>query len=74
MYPTFGFWSNFDPNLPLEDAQNQKQPPGYPNKSKLRPYFHSIFNENYNYFFLHLGFFRVQMSNGPRVKNQEVTT
>ena len=58
------FWSNFDPNLQPEDAQNQKQPAGYPNKSKSRPYLHSTFNENYNYFLLYLGFFQVQMGNG----------
>ena len=33
-------------------------------KSKSRPYLFSIFNENYNYFLLYWGFFRVQMGPG----------
>ena len=31
-------WSNFNPSLPPEDGQNQKQSSGYPNNSKSRPY------------------------------------
>ena len=33
----------------------------------------STFSEKHNYFWLYLGFFRVQMGNGPRLKDQEVT-
>ena len=64
------FWSNFDPNLPSEDGRNQKQQSGYPNKSKSRPYLLLTFNK---LLLLYLGFFRVQMGNPARVKDQEVT-
>ena len=40
----------FEPNLPPEDGQNQKQLSSYPNESKSRPYLLSIFNENYSSF------------------------
>ena len=32
MYKKFQFLFNFDPNLPLEDGQNQKNQIGYTNK------------------------------------------
>ena len=46
---------------------------GYPNKSKSKPYLLSTFNESCNYFLLSLGFFCVQLDNGPRVKDHKVT-
>ena len=47
------------------------QPSGYSNQSKSRFYLLSVFNENYNYILLYLGFFGG--ANGPRAKVQEVT-
>ena len=43
----------------------------YPNQSKSRPCLLSNLNENYNYFLLYLGFFRVHMSPGSIILKEK---
>ena len=64
------FGSKLVPSLPHEDGRNQTAiwlSKGVKIKALL------TLNENYDYFLLHLVFFRVQMGNGSRVKDQDVT-
>ena len=46
----------------------------YPNQSKSRPYVLSILNENYNYFLLYLGFFRVHISPGSQIERSQISS
>ena len=64
--------SNFDPNLPFENGQNQKYLSHYQSKSKSRPYLLSVFNENCNYFLIYLVFFRVQMGPCSKIKRSQL--
>ena len=68
------FWSNFDPKLPSEDGQNQKQQSGYPNKVKSMPYLLSTFNKDYNFFCFIWAFFGYKwvIRPGSKIKKSQL--
>ena len=60
------FLSNFDPNLPPEDGQNQKKLFSYPDLSNSRPHLLSIFIENYNFLVRYFHFFGYKWAQSQR--------